>query len=127
MRNIHLMFLPLLLAACASPTIEPYAVEVTDKAQYTADLVACARYAQAYSKPLSLSAIGESGIKGAASNASSAAVNVLVPVLGAAGNATTELLNELDLLSTQQRAVFVKCWDKKTERDRSALVLEPNS
>lgn len=120
-----LLALPMLLAACASPTIAPYAVEVTDQAQYATDLTACTGYAKAYHKGLSLSAIGESGIKGAASNASSAAVNVLIPVLGAAGNATTELLNELDLLSTQQRAVFVKCMDKKTERDRSALVLEP--
>jgi len=125
MRKLTLA-LPLLLAACVSPTVEPYAVEVTDKAEYSADLAACAGYAKAYSKPLSVSVIGESAFKGAAANASSGAINALVPVLGAAGNATTEMLNELDLLSTLQRAVFVKCMDKKTERDRSALILEPN-
>lgn len=125
-----LLALPMLLCGCGgllpTPDAPIYSVEVTDQKQYDADLTICASYANGYHKALSISAIGQSAIKGAASNASSAVLSPLVPAAGAAGNATTELLNELDLLNTQQRGVFLKCMDKKSERDRSALVLEPN-
>lgn len=114
----------LLLAACVSATAEPYVAEVTDVGVYQADLKVCTGYAEAYHRGLSVASIGEGAVKGAASNASGAAVNPYVPVLGAAGGATTELLNALDLLNTKQRSVFLTCLSKKTERDRSALVLE---
>jgi hypothetical protein len=126
MRSMLAVLLPLLCAACASPTEAPYAVEIQDRNAFTADLAACTTYAENYHPGFDASAVGEAALKGAASNASGAAVNVLVPALGGLGAATTETLNRLDIFTGAKRAVFVRCMSLKTQRDGSALVLEPN-
>jgi hypothetical protein len=114
------------IAGCAAPTAAPYAVEITDKAQYTADLSACATYALGYKPKFDFRSIGEGFAKGAAGNAASAAVNPWVPVIAGAGQATSAVINGIDLMDAGQRAVFLKCIDKKTTKDGSALVLDPN-
>lgn len=126
MRHALTPLLLLALAACASPTEAPYAVNVTDQKAFTADKAQCAEFAKAYHAPLSWASIGEAFVKGAASNSASGAISILVPVIGGAGQATTTALDELDVLTGSQRQVFLKCMDLTTQRDRSALVLEPN-
>lgn len=114
----------LLLSGCAAATVEPYAVEIADASQYEADLKICAGYAKAYQKGLDFTGVGAGAVKGAAANIGDIAVNPYTPLLGAAGGAANELLNALEILDTKQRSVFLTCLSKKTERDRSALVLE---
>jgi len=114
------------LAGCASPTGSPYAVEIVNSAKYSDDLKTCSGYALAYHPKFDAGAIAEAGTNGAASNAASAAVNVIIPALGALGAAGGELLNQIDLMNSAQRRVFLKCMEKKTDRDGSALVLDPN-
>jgi hypothetical protein len=131
----RIAILPLfLLAGCAGvftssvPTMAVFTPEVYDKYAYTVDLDTCRQYAldPSAQRGFSYKAIGKSGIQGGASNLSGAAVSLLVPALGALGGVTTEALEEFGLTDTRQRAIFVKCLDKKTEMDHSALVLEPN-
>ena len=116
------------LAGCSTvQTLEPYAPahEIADQARYKSDEDTCRGYALAYHKGLSPTAIGSQAIQGAGQNLAGAAVNPLVPVIGAAGSGGAELANELGLTDTAQVKVFVTCLKVKTQKDGSALVLEP--
>lgn len=99
--------------------------DVHDAKQWAADLDWCRGKALAYPNRFSAAKIGEQAGKGGASNLAGAAVNPLVPALGALGGATSEGLEELGLTDIAQQRVFVKCLDKVTDKDNSALVLEP--
>lgn len=117
----------LTLSACSTvPTWEPYAVEVRAPAIYAADVAACRAYALAKPGGVSVTRIGEKAGVAGSQSLSGAAVNPLVPALGALGGATGEALEELGFTDVTQRRTFVKCLDKKTLADGSALVLEPD-
>jgi len=116
------------LSACA-PTVATEAVytpEIYDQARYTADVNICRGWALKDHAGFSPKAIASAGAKGAAQNAGSAAVNVLIPIAGAAGGIVYESLEELGLTDLRQQRVFIKCVDRKTEWDRSALEIEPS-
>lgn len=108
---------------CMTPTAAPFAPEVYNQTQYDADLVQCAKDLGVYHPKFNAAEVGQSAAQGAASNATGAAVNPLVPILGAAGAATAQALKGIDALNAQKRAVFLECIKQKTEWDRSALVL----
>jgi hypothetical protein len=104
----------------------PYAVQVTDPVQFAADVTFCTTAAQGAPSRFSLGNIATGAIRGGAANAPAAAASPLVPAIGAAAGATSSLMDALDVANAHSRAVFIECLDKKTERDRSALVLEPS-
>lgn len=108
----------------ASPS-EIYIREIKDQPALDADFAACRTYAGDFKTGVSLSKITEGTIKGGAGNAAGAAVNPLVPLLGAAGGGLTELVNGLDILTTTQRHILIDCLEKKSARSGAYLVLEP--
>lgn len=121
-----LIFLLLALSGCTSVAkLQPYAVEVRDAAQLQIDINNCRVYALNYKRNLSVSAIGTQALKGGAQNLAGAAIQPYVPVLGAAGSGGAEALEELGLTDTAQQKVFIRCLYAKTDKDQSALVLEP--
>lgn len=127
--GLWILFLGLviLLSGCSSVmAYDPYSVEIKNPVLYGSDTQICRTYASDYNKGISLKKISESTGKGAANNLSGAALNPLVPVLGAIGGGSGETLDELGLTDTSQIHVFVICLRKKTELDGSALVLDPN-
>lgn len=118
----------LLLAGCSNlKAWQPYAVEISAPGVYEADKSACLSYALAYRPGFDLLGIGSAAIKGGAQNAPAGVVGgPLIPAVGALGAATTQALNDLDLLSTDKKRVFVLCLQEKTRRDGSALMIDPN-
>lgn len=129
-RGIGAALSGLLLSACVSPyaPYSPYVVEIqgdAGQAKLKADTTLCQGYSQDYSPGLSLGEISSGAIKGAATNAPGAAVNPLVPVIGAVGGATTALITGLDLLDDQRRRIVVECLKQKGNRTGLYLVLDP--
>lgn len=117
----------LALAGCSSvASYAPYVGDVVDPAALAADEKDCLVLALAYATPVDLSAIGAAAAKGAANNATGAAVNPLVPVLGAAGAATSTALSQLGILNDDQRKVFLRCLEHRGERSRAYDVIDPN-
>lgn len=127
-RALSPILLAAVLAGCSNlASWQPYAVEIASPAVYAADKASCLTYAQGYSPGLDFSGLGSAAIKGGAQNAPAGVVGgPLIPAVGALGSATTQVLNDLDLLSTDKKRVFVICLREKTRRDRAALVLDPN-
>ena len=116
------------VAGCHTvPTMQPLvAGPPNDAAQWASDLEFCRAVALAANKPLSVGTITTKGSEGFASNLPGAVAQWYVPVLGAAGNATSETLDEIGITDVYQQRVFIKCLDRKTEWDRSALEVEPS-
>ena len=105
---------------------QPFVADVSQPSVLLADESHCLRIAQSYSAPLSIGTIGTAAVEGAGNNLAGAALNPLVPVLGAAGGASSALFTDLDLLSTGQRRVFLRCLDKRSELTHAYVVLDPN-
>lgn len=121
------LFAAIFLSGCASVAdYRPYVVDVVDPATLARDERECLAAAEAYSAPLSIGAIANGAAQGASNNASGAALNPLVPVLGAAGGATSVLLSEIGLLNNDQRRVFLLCLSHRGERSRAYDVIDPN-
>lgn len=117
----------IILTGCTSlANWQPYVREVTDRDRYAADADLCRQYALDYKPGLSLEAVGSGAMRGAAANAAGGALEPLVPAVGALGGATGEVISGLDLLSADAKKVFVICLRSKTEKDGSALVLDPH-
>lgn len=118
------------LAGCGSvATYQPYVGDVDPNggaAALTADEASCLKPALAYVHPLDPGEIASAAAQGGARNASGAALNPLVPVLGAAGGATSELFSELGILNDDQRKVFLRCLDHRGERSGKYSVMDPN-
>jgi uncharacterized protein YceK len=122
----------LALAGCGTiqsltaPDLTVYAPKVNDQKQYDADKEYCRLAALGYSKQFDLFGTLNDAAQGAAGNISSIPINPIAPAYGAAGNAGADVLKSIGVLNADQRRVYIKCLDKLTERDNSALVLEPN-
>ena len=125
-RRIVALCLPFFLAACADLT-PPFAIDIKDQAAYDADLKDCTAAAKAYHKSLSLGAVASGAVIGGAQNAAGAAVNPLVPAIGALGGATTAAVSGIDALGLNQQKVLNLCMDRRGERSRAYLVLEPTN
>lgn len=116
-----------LLAGCASvKDYLPYVEDVANPSELFKDEVECNRYAVAYKTPFDLEAIATGAAQGGANNASGAAINPLVPLLGAAGGATSAALSQLGILNNDQRRVFLKCLEHRGERSHAYNVMDPN-
>lgn len=115
----------LVLAGCVSE-YEPYAVEIAKPDQYASDLKACQAYAAAYKPKFDAPGLAESAGEGAAGNAVGAAVNPLVPVIGAAGAVAQTLLSDLGLSQSDRKRIAARCMHEKTRVDHSALSIDPN-
>jgi hypothetical protein len=121
------LFLLLLLGGCAPLSeYQPYVVDVIDTAALANDKAHCLSVAEAYNPGLDLGTIASSAAQGGASNLAGAAVNPYVPVLGAAGGATSATLQGLGLLSSAQKRVFLLCLSHLGERSRAYDVVDPN-
>lgn len=114
------------LTGCTSVPFEPYKVNVTNPTQYQTDLKFCVDAAKNYpNSKLSFTSVGIAGLKGGTSNAAGAIASPVAPLLGAAGQASTELLNEVGVFNDKQDKTLIICMHKLTDKDGSALVLEP--
>lgn len=123
-RNLALA-VPFFLAGCAAyvpQLIGPPA----DPAQYAKDWTLCQAAAQAYKPSLGLPSVAYGAISGGAQNAAGAALNPLVPVLGAAGGGMAALSNGLDVMGQVRENVARHCLLEITRRDHSALVADPS-
>lgn len=125
MKAILLLILLVGLAACAAE-ISPYAVEITDRAQYAADLKACQGYVQEYPKHFSVGAVGAGIVEGAAQSAAAGAINPIIPAIGALGGGVQAGMEGLNLSSENGQKMVALCMAKKGERSRAYLVMDPN-
>jgi hypothetical protein len=117
------------LTACGTlaPDFSAYVVGVKDQAALTADRTECARLAAGYPNPFSPAKIAVLGVKGGLSQAPAAAIPPhIAPALGALGAAGSALLDQLGVISTSQRGVFLTCLRHRSERSGAYEVLEPN-
>lgn len=120
------------LTGCATvhslttPALTVYAPKVTDAKQWEADKAYCEVAARGYTKQFDLFGTVNDSLQGAAGNISQIPLSPVAPVYGAAAGAGTDILKSVGLLNVDQKRVYVKCLDKLTDADHSALVLEPN-
>ena len=105
---------------------QPYIKDIKDPVALAKDQGVCLGYAQAYKPVLSASAIATAGVQGGAGNLAGAAINPLVPVLGAVGGAGSELLSQIGILNNDQRRVFLLCLAHRGLRSGAYDVLDPN-
>ena len=128
MRKIIFTVVALGLASCATNPSQPapYVIDITDQSALDQDKIDCEGAALGYKAPLSATQIGASAAKGAANNAAGAAVNPLVPVLGAAGAATSTTLDELGVLNTKQRRVYLLCLAHRGAKSGAYNVIDPD-
>lgn len=119
--------LAFILSGCGFASgYQPYIQDITDHAALAEDEIACRDYALAYHTPIDLNSILTSAAQGGARNASGAALNPLVPILGAAGGATSEVLSQLGVLNNDQLRVFLRCLEHRGERSHAYNVMDPN-
>ena len=128
MKNRLWLVLLVIVGGCASvDSYSPYVVDISQPDVLIVDEKQCLAAADAYTAPLNLNAVASGAAQGAANNASGAALNPLVPVLGAAGGATSALLSGLGVLNNDQRRVFLLCLSHRGERSHAYNVVDPNS
>lgn len=119
--------LVLLLSGCGfAAGYQPYVQDIIDPAALASDELACRDYALAYQTPLNLNSILTGAAQGGTKNVASAAINPIIPVLGAVGGGTSELLSQLGVLNDDQRRVFLRCLEHRGERSRAYNVMDPN-
>lgn len=120
-----LIALVMCLSGCAT-AYEPYAVEIAKPDQYASDLKACQAYAAAYKPKFDAPGLAESAGEGAAGNAVGAAVNPLVPVIGAVGAVAQTLLSDLGLSQADRKKIVARCMKEKLRKDGAGLPVDPN-
>lgn len=119
--------LTIILSGCGFASgYTPYIQDITDQTVLARDEVACRDYALAYHTPVDLNSILTGAAQGGARNVASAAINPIIPVLGAAGGATSEILSQLGVLNNDQLRVFLRCLEHRGERSRAYSVMDPN-
>lgn len=126
--------LALALSACGTfidPDMQvqnfaPYAMLITEPAQYEHDRETCVTVAMAYQHPLSVTGVGIATVQGAASNAGGAAINPLVAASGAAGGATNEVLNGLGLTTADRMKIVAKCMTHLGDESKAYVIVDPN-
>lgn len=117
----------LVLAGCVSVAdYQPAVTDITDQAVLTRDEAVCRSVALGYEPGLDIGNITSQAVQGGASNLAGAAVNAWVPVLGAAGGASSAALNGFGVLKTDQRKVFLKCLDHRGVKSGAYSVIDPN-
>lgn len=116
----------LLLCGCAGPVYVPQPLEIINHRQYIIDALFCQKAAAAYRSRLDVSSVAYDAISGGAKDASGAAINPLVPVLGAAGGATSALADGLGVLGRARQQVAKHCLIERTRRDESAIEADPD-
>ena len=125
--RIIVALLPLALCGCSmlEQTYTPEPLEITDAKQYASDVSFCQAAAAKTKAHLDIASIASGAGTGAAQNAVGAAVNPVVPVIGAAGGAGSALVSGLDVLGHAKANVARHCVIDKTRNDRSAIVAQP--
>lgn len=121
-----------LLSGCAGffPSVATYEVTTagapSDPDQFGKDVNICRPAAVGAGKPMTAGAVVGGAISGAAANAAGTLTSPIgaIPGLGAAGGAAGSLFVEIDPMDKRRIAAFVKCMDKLTERDRSAVIID---
>lgn len=116
--------LGLVVAGCSVYVPQP--IEISDQKQYAADWNKCQSAATAYKPSLSLGDVASATVSGGASNAAGAVINPLVPVIGAAGGATSSLASGFNLMGQARKNVARHCLEELTHRDRSAVIADPD-
>lgn len=118
----------LALAGCATP-YDP-APDIHDVAgpaalvQVQQDVADCAKYARAYKRPLSVVGVATATGQGVTGNLSTAAVNVLGPVLGGVGGFVGALLQWFGLVDTDTPKADQQCVRQRLDRDHAGILVE---
>lgn len=112
-----------------SPPYIPQALVVFNKPQYDADIIMCQSRAKAVYRPqFDIVGVGVGGVKGAASEASSAVVGgPLVAATGALDGASSATLDGLGVFDTSTSNVIRHCLYDVTAWDKSALLVKPEN
>lgn len=117
--------LALSLAGCASPPIIPYTPIVYDSAKLAEDVLACRAATGDYRTRFNALSIGESAGSAAAAALPQAAIDPLSVGLSALGAAGAATINGLGLSSHDKTTAFLRCVDRLTLWDRSAVFADP--
>lgn len=126
MRKLWLA-LPILLLGCAPSTpFEPYTIDIQSQPRYAADLAECRLAANNYPQKLSPQAIGAGAAVGAAQNAPGAAINPVVPAIGALGGAAQAAINGMGAFGANQQKIIISCMKQKGANSGAYLVIDPN-
>jgi hypothetical protein len=124
MNKIFAIALITLLSGCATP-FAPYAIDVRDQSAYDADLAACRVAAAHYPRGFAFGDTITATVEGAGNNLAEAAVDPLIPVLGAAGAGGATVWDSVDPFRTLDKKIVTLCMEKKGERSGQYMVLEP--
>lgn len=117
--------LALFLAGCATALVVPYAPIVLDRKAFDADVASCRAATKDYRTRFDVVGIGESGASAAAKAIPQGAVAPLAIPLSAVGAATSAAIDGLGLSDRERTVAFLKCVDRETEWDRSAVFADP--
>lgn len=122
-----LLALPL-LSGCLS-SYAPLTLEVSDPAQYAADLKFCQAAGGAYTPKASTADIAQATFEGGAGTISYLPLNPLIPVLGAAGGAAAAASNATgyDLTGRSKTNVARHCLYDRLAADHAAIVAKPEN
>ncbi len=115
-----------LLGCVSVSTFTPYAPVVYNPKQYALDAQKCLQYARNYNPGIDLQGIASAGVTGALQNLAEDDLKPTDDGLSHAAADGPQALSGLGLNSQTQIHVYVLCLDHFTDRDHSALVLDPN-
>lgn len=90
------------------------------------DKAACLIRAQAYKPPTDLGSFATAAGVGAGDNLAGAAINLLVPALGAAGGVAVAGMKALGLNSSDKIRVYLRCLSNRGIRSGAYEMLDPN-
>ena len=120
------VLLALLLVGCSTQYIS-VPIEIFNNDQYLADVSECRQAAVAYHPQLHILNVVIGAVSGGAENAVGGVINPLVPVVGAAGGASSALAEGLGVLSYARQNIFKNCLLEKTRIDHSAITANPDN
>jgi hypothetical protein len=117
----------LILAGCSTaPPTPPIVFEVKDSSAFIDDFALCSSHALEAKRRVSVSSIGVAGARSGLSTAPTAAINPLAPAIGAVAGATSEALNELNVLGHDAQRLTVRCMERKGDKSGAYFVLDPD-
>lgn len=125
-----ILALSALLSGCASvENYQPYITDATtpaDQAQLAKDRIDCLARAKGYVAPTDIPSFGTAAAVGAGNNMAGAAINPLVPALGAIGGIGVAAMKAIGLNGADQVRVYLRCLEHRGLRSGAYDMLDPN-
>lgn len=117
----------LLLTGCVDvTTYQSYITDVTDPVALAADKAACISRALSYQAPTDLGSFATAAGVGGGNNLAGAAINPLVPALGAVGGLGVAGMKAVGLNSADQVRVYLRCLEHRGTKSGAYDMLDPN-